>query len=121
MAPNSSNPLGSTGNLVLAYTINPPSMAGCTTEADGFWYGEWSFQSFLSTCTISTNDYQNGGVDLSTLTGQTRNMLILVGSRLAAVVKMPELTSRRKYQLIGFDSLAASRIPTSLRPTAPRS
>jgi hypothetical protein len=69
VAPTASDPAGTTGSMILTYTISPPSVTGSVTGGNAYWYGEWAFESWLSAAPASTNAYQTGTVDLSTLTG----------------------------------------------------
>jgi hypothetical protein len=58
--------------MVLTYTAGPPDVVGSVTGGNGYWYGEWTYDTWLSTGTSTTDQYQWGAVDLSTLTGATQ-------------------------------------------------
>lgn len=72
VAPTLSDPSGTMGTLTLTYTIRPPNVSGSVSGGNGYWYGEWVYQTWLSSGTTSTDDYQFGTTDLSTLTGPTQ-------------------------------------------------
>jgi hypothetical protein len=55
--------------MVLTYTISPPDVIGSVMGGNGYWYGEWAYDTWLSTGTGATDQFQEGTVDLSTLTG----------------------------------------------------
>jgi hypothetical protein len=77
VAADATHPAGSTGSLVLTYTIVRPTVTGIASGGNAFWYGTWNFSSWLSTGTTSTNDFQQGGVDLSTIAGSTQEQFIV--------------------------------------------
>jgi len=71
VAPDATHLAGSTGTMILDYTITPPAVTGSATGANAVWYGEWKYRSWLSTGTTTTDQFQQGGVDLAALSGVT--------------------------------------------------
>ncbi len=64
---------GTTGSMVLDYLISPPIVTGSASDpSSAFWFGEWNFRAWLPTGNTSTGQFQDTGVDLSTLSGPTQ-------------------------------------------------
>lgn len=77
VAPDATHAAGTTGNLVLTYTINQPVVTGSVDGANAFWYGIWKFSSWLADAPAGANSFQQGGIDLTTVAAATQLQFIV--------------------------------------------